>query len=164
MLKIPSTALRASYVVNIIGMIVPYGLAASSWVTIAKGPSMGTMVPFIGPLFFFTLGLYRSYMVIRFITTLSSAPLSGIATLIRAISTFLIYIGAFATLLSWVARPIMNTLMTSRTESGVEFFVVGMYLSTITGAGLIGLVLFEFSRLLTFENIARERHAAQKST
>ena len=57
--------------------------------------------------------------------------------------------------LGWAAGPLMRTLMTSRTESGAEFFLVGMYLSLAAGVGMLGLFSFEFGRLLSFERSTR---------
>jgi hypothetical protein len=51
-----------------------------------------------------------------------------------------------------------TTFMTSRTESGAEFFAVGLYFSLAAGVGILGLLAFEFSRLLAFE---RNLHAAR---
>jgi hypothetical protein len=53
----------------------------------------------------------------------------------------------------------MRAFMKSRTESGAEFFVVGMYLSVAAGIGMLGLLSFEFSRLLAFERSAQRASA-----
>ncbi|MDO9001811.1 MAG: hypothetical protein Q7V20_00010 [Aquabacterium sp.] len=49
--------------------------------------------------------------------------------------------------------------MTTRTESGAEFFVVGLYLSLASGIGMLGLLAFEFSRLLAFERNTQQTTA-----
>jgi len=36
-------------------------------------------------------------------------------------------------------------------ESGVEFFVVGVYIALLAGVGPLGILLFEISRLFGFE-------------
>jgi hypothetical protein len=137
---------------------LPFGLAASGWVALAKGPNLFSAVPFIGPLLLVALGVFRVYLVARYPSTLSSPGVSGIAAVLRALGQAAIYIGVVATVLSWGARPLMRALMTSRTESGAEFFVVGLYLSLVAGIGMLGLLMFEFSRLLAFERLAYERH------
>jgi hypothetical protein len=118
-------------------------------------------VPVVGPLFLLALGGFRVYLVARFPTTLSSPPVSGIAALARILGLIAIYIGVVATLLGWVAQPLMRRFMHSHTESGAEYFVVGLYLSILGGVGFAGLLLFEFSRLLAFERLAYERYAAK---
>lgn len=49
------------------------------------------------------------------------------------------------------SNPLMRALMTSHTESGAEYFVAGMYLSMLGGIGTLGLLCFELSRLVAFE-------------
>ena len=162
MLKNPSVLFRFAYCLVVLGAMLPFGVAASGWVALAKGPSLVGAVPFVGPLLLLALGGFRVYLVARFPTTLSSPPISGVAVLVRVVGLIAIYVGVVATVLSWVARPLMRTFMTSRTESGAEFFVVGLYLSLLAGVGLLGLLMFEFSRLLAFERLARERHARKE--
>ena len=67
----------------------------------------------------------------------------------------MLVLGACVTVLNIVARPLMNLVMTSHTESGAEYFVVGMYLALLGGIATFGLVLFELSRLLSFEKAAK---------
>lgn len=162
MLKNPSVALRLAYCLVVLGAILPFGIAASGWVALAKGPGLLSTVPFVGPLLLLALGGFRVYLVARFPTTLSSPPVSGVAALVRVVGVTAIYVGLVATVLSWVARPLIRTFMTSRTESGAEFFVVGLYLSLVAGIGLLGLLMFEFGRLLAFERLAHERYARKE--
>ncbi len=162
MLKNASVVLRIAYCLVVLGAILPFGIAASGWVSLAKGPNLLGAVPFLGPLLLLALGFFRVYLVARYPTTLSSPPVSGLAALVRVLGQLAIYIGVVATVLSWVARPLMRALMTSRTESGAEYFVVGLYLSLVAGIGLLGLLMFEFSRLLAFERLAYERHASHR--
>lgn len=158
MLKNPSVSLRLAYCLVVLGAILPFGIAASGWVSLAKAPSLLGSVPIVAPLLMLALGGVRVYLVARYPTTLSSPPVSGGAAFVRVAGLVAIYVGVAATVLSWLAGPLMRTFMTTRTESGAEFFVVGLYLSFITGIGLLGLLMFEFSRLLAFERLAFEHH------
>lgn len=105
----------------------------------------------LGPLLFLALGLYRIYSVARTPGTLSTSRVAGFPLLLRRVGTFALYVGAIVAIVGWLAGPLMKLLMTHRTESGAEFFVVGLYLSMSSGIGLLGLVLFELSRLIGFE-------------
>lgn len=162
MLVAPSTAVRVTYCLVVLGAILPVGLAASSWVAMARGPSLLSAIPILGALVVLALGGYRLYLVGRFSTTLSSPPVTGIAKLLRVLGVVAMYVGVIATILSWVGRPLMGALLKSRTESGAEFFAAGLYLALIAGIGLLGLFLFEFSRLLAFERLAHERYGVQR--
>lgn len=162
MLKEPSLALRATYCLVILGAILPFGVAASGWVAMATGPGLLRSIPILGPIFLLAVGGYRIYLVARFRTTLSFPPVSGASSLVRVLGVLGMYVGVAATVLSWIAGPLMRAFMTSRTESGAEFFIVGLYLSLIGGAGLLGIALFEFSRLLAFERLAFEHYSKRK--
>ncbi|HYD63286.1 MAG TPA: hypothetical protein VEC35_23220 [Noviherbaspirillum sp.] len=152
----PSFALKFSYCLVILGTVVPVGLANSGWVALATGATPMGMIPFLGPILLLALGLYRIYLVWRMKGTLDSPPLSGGIAALRAIGVFCIHLGAVITIAAWSAGPLMRLLIKQQTESGAEFFVVGVYLSLVAGIGLLGFLLFEFSRLVAFERHARE--------
>jgi hypothetical protein len=115
------------------------------------------IIPFVGPILFLACGLYRIYLVLRVKVTLNSPAASGTTAWLRAGGALCIYIGAIITVLNWTSGPLMRLFIKQRTESGAEFFVVGLYLSLAAGIGLLGLFLFEFCRLLAFERNAREK-------
>lgn len=156
----PSLILKIAYCLVLLAAILPFGLAKSGWISLATGGAGIGFVPFLGPLVFLGLGLYRIYLVIRVPNVLDSPKATGLATFLRAVGTFFIYIGVLASVLSWVAGPLMRAFMTTRTESGAEFFVVGLYLSLAGGIGMLGLSSFEFSRLLAFERNAQKTGAS----
>jgi hypothetical protein len=60
----PSSALKVAYCLVLLAAILPFGLAKSGWVGLATGSGMG-LVPFLGPLLFLGVGLYRVYLVVR---------------------------------------------------------------------------------------------------
>lgn len=155
----PSFNLKIAYCLVLLAAIAPFGLAQSGWVGLAiSGAGIG-FVPLIGPLVFLCLGLYRIYLVIRVPNVLDSPQATGLAAFLRVAGVFCIYIGVLASVLSWVVGPLMQAFMTTRTESGAEFVVVGLYLSVAGGIGMLGLSSFEFSRLLAFERNAQKTGA-----
>ena len=151
------TSLKWAYCLVLLFAALPLGLAASSWVALARG-GMGASLPFIGVLPMLGLALYRIYLVVRVPDALSSYAPAGFARVLRALGAFALYVGAVVSIVSVVAGPLMRLLMTSRTESGVEYFVVGMYLSMLGGVGTLGLLCYELSRLIAFEQDAPARN------
>jgi len=113
-------------------------------------------VTFLGTLVFLALGLYRVFLVARVSSVLDSQATTGLETLLRALGKFMLYVGALVAVLGWVSGPLMRAFIERRTDSGAEYFVVGMYLAMAGGIGVLGLILFEFSRLLAFERRARQ--------
>jgi hypothetical protein len=148
-----SASLKWVYAIVLLSSIVPFGLASSGWVTMATGGRASmAILPFAGPLILLLVGLYRTYLVAQIPSTLASYPVTGFAGFLRRVGIFAMYVGAVVAILNLVSRPLMKLLITSRTESGAEFFVVGVYLSILGGIGIIGLLIFELSRIVGFEN------------
>jgi hypothetical protein len=155
----PSSILKFAYCLVLLAAILPFGLAKSGWVGLATGGAGMGLIPFLGPLVFLCLGLYRVYLVARVPGVLNSPQATGLSAFLRTAGTFCLYVGVLVSVLSWVAGPLMRAFMKTRTESGAEFFVVGLYLSLAAGIGMLGLLAFEFSRLLAFERSARQASA-----
>ncbi|MBK6323646.1 MAG: hypothetical protein IPF38_16235 [Burkholderiales bacterium] len=150
-----SSSLKWAYILVVLSSVIPIGLAKSGWVGMATGGSVFGGVPFVGPVLFLVMGLYRVVSIVRGTGTLDSHKISGLALVLRKAGIVGIYFGAVVAVLNLVAGPLMKMFMTHKTESGAEFFIVGVYLALAGGLGVLGLVAFEFSRLLGFEATAR---------
>lgn len=149
-----SVPLKWAYCLVLLFAVLPLGLAGSSWVALARG-GIGYSLPLLSVLPMLVLAVYRVYLVVRMPGALSSYPAAGFGRALRALGVFAIYLGAAVSIASLAAGPLMRALMTSHTESGAEYFVVGLYLSLLGGIGTLGLLCYELSRLIAFE-----RHAA----
>jgi hypothetical protein len=154
-----SWPLKCVYSLTILSAVLPIGLTSSGWVsaTLGGGASPLVVLPVLGPLLFLIIGLYRIWTVARLSGTLSSYETSGVSKVLRSIGIVALYVGALVAIANWASRPVMRMLVTTPSESGVEFYVVGVYLALASGIGVLGLVLFELSRLLSFEAEARGR-------
>jgi hypothetical protein len=154
-----SWLLKGVYSLTILSAVLPIGLSASGWVaaTLGGSNSLFGVLPVLGPLVFLLVGLYRIWTVARLSGTLNSYETSGVPKMLRSIGIVALYVGALVAIANWVARPVIRMLVTSPSESGVEFYVVGVYLAVAAGIGTLGLVFFELSRLLSFEAEARGR-------
>lgn len=146
-----SLATRVAYCFVLLGVMVPFGLAASGWVRVTTGGGAMGFVPFFGPLLVLLFGLYRIFVVARSADTLATPPAQGGLAFVRAAGVLLLYLGAVMTILGWFAGPLMRTMLHAHSESGVEFYFVGVVLAFLGQIGLLGLFLFEFSRLRIFE-------------
>lgn len=150
-------SLKWAYCLALLFAVLPLGLAGSSWVALARG-GIGGAMPMLGILPLLVLALYRIYLVARVPDTLSSYPAAGFGRALRALGTFAIYLGAIVSIMSLLASPLVRVLMKSHTESGAEYFVVGLYLSMLGGVGTLGLLCYELSRLVAFEQNAAPSH------
>jgi len=150
-----SWPLRIAYVITLLAAVLPIGLASSGWVAMTTGGSPFAIVPYIGPLLFLLLGVYRVVVVLRLPGTLDSPRATGFAGFLRPVGLSALYFGAVIGLVNLLSRPLTRLIFPRPSDTGVEFYVVGVYLSLLGGVGLLGLVFFELSRLLAFESYAR---------
>ena len=147
-------SLKVAYVIVVLAAVIPIGLASSGWVALATGHG-GAAIPYIGPIMFLVLGIYRVVTVFRNPQALYSYPVKGFANVLRKIGVFALYVGALVGIMNLISRPLMAALITHRSENGIEFFVVGVYLAMLSGIGFLGIITFELSRLLSFEEHSR---------
>jgi hypothetical protein len=147
-------SLKWAYSLTMLAAVFPLSAFVSSWVQLVSGD---WSILFLGTLFFMALGLYRIFLVARVPGTLDSREPRGIASVFRKLGIAGIYAGAVIAVITVLAGPLTRLLVTQRSDSGIEYFVIGIYVVLLGGIGKLGLVLFEFSRLLAFE-----RHAAAK--
>lgn len=102
--------------------------------------------------------IWRAVQVIRDRCRLSSPAMVGVHRLARTLALWLMSLGVLVLILRLLAVPITSAVFGgARTESGAEFFVVGMVLTVFAGLAPVGLLLFEFTRLSAFEQAAREQ-------
>lgn len=156
-LRAPSY-LKWSYVLVVLSAVLPIGLASSGWVALATGgTSLG--VPFFGPVVLLVIGLYRVFLVAKTPGTLDAPEIAGLGNALRKVGIFLLIFGAVIGALNLVSRPLLLAVPSRYTSGAPVFFVVGMYLSMLGGLGLLGLTMFELSRLLGFEQHARKQNS-----
>ena len=153
-----SSLLKLAYALVILSAVLPIGLASSGWVGLANGGRASLGIPYIGPIVMLVIGLYRIFLVAKVPSTLDAPEIAGIGKLFRKTGVFLLFIGAIFGTLNLISRPLMLLIPPHYTSGAPVFFVFGLYLSLLGGLGLLGLTLFEFSRILGFE-----QHAGQQT-
>lgn len=150
--------LKLFYCLTLFSVILPMGLASANWVAMGTGGNLINVISLVGPVLFLGLGLYRIHLVIWMSGTLDSPHVAGVIAMLRTVGIFCIYAGAVIGILNLISRPLVRVLITNPSDNGVEYFVAGVYLALAGGIGALGLLLFEFSRLISFERHARERN------
>jgi hypothetical protein len=152
----PSSVFRVAYCLTLIALLLPFGLAGSSWVRMATGSNFYQALPILGPLLPLVFALYRIYLVIRHADTLDAPSITGVLRWVQVVCSWLIFLGGFLAIASVAAGPVMRLLITNRTESGAEFFVVGLLIAYVGSLNMFGLLGYELTRLVGFE---RQRRA-----
>ena len=110
MKQVASTSLKWIYSIVVLSTVVPLGLASSGWVAMAKGGGAFAGLPYLGPLIFLLLGLYRIYLVARVPGTLASvagAALIGVCALFYGFGLP----GLLAVIAGGVAGSLFDSLM-----------------------------------------------------
>ena len=144
-----SITLRWLYCLAVLSVVLPFGM--SGWVAATLGGSPLQSIPFVGPIVFLVLGVWRIYLVARHPETLESFVYGGALKFIRVVGVIGMAIGVLYLVMRFAYRPIVQSLVKRPSESGVEFYVVGVYLALVGGVAPLGIILFELSRLLGFE-------------
>jgi len=158
----PSSVLKVAYCLVLVAAILPFGLAESGWVGLVIGGTGLGLVPSLGPSAFICLALYRIFLVTRAPRTLDSPRATGIPAVMRALGIFLLYVGSLSAVSMWIVRPLMSVLLNARTDIGAEFYME-FYAYMAGGIGMLGLALFESSRLLAFERHAKQACMASQT-
>ena len=149
-----SLPLRWIYCLAIVSAVFPVGV--SGWVTMTMGPSVLASVPLVSPVLLLALGIFRIYQVVTDRDRLDSVEISGLIRLLRIVGLVAMFIGVLYLVLQLGYRPLVSALVDRRSESGVEFYLAGIYVALLSGTGSLGVVLFEASRILGFEAQAKK--------
>lgn len=151
-----SWKIRTLYCLAVLSAIIPFGM--SGWVAATVGPRPMPMVPYLGPIALLFVGLWRIYLVARYPSSLDSYIFDVGTRALRIVGIIAMVVGVLYLILRFGAGPLMKLLRGGRrTESGVEFYVVGVYLTFISGVGPLGILLFEASRIFGFERNYRQQ-------
>lgn len=149
--------LKLAYAVVVLSVVLPMGLASSGWVALATGgTSLG--LPYLGPIALLVIGLYRVFLVVKVPGTLDAFEIVGFGKVFRKIGMVFLVLGAISAVLNLMASLLLLVAPPHFKNNTLFFFFVGMSLSMLGSLGLLGLTMFELSRLLGFEQQARKKN------
>jgi hypothetical protein len=150
-----SLMLRSVYVIALTSVALPS--PTSPWAGLALG---GGAPAILGApmLVLAAIVIWRIFTVVRDPSRLDSPPLIGAALVLQRIAILTMGLGAIVALARWFVVPIVHAVFsTTRSDSGVEYFVVGLWLALIVPLASIGVMLFEATRLAAFERLQRKQ-------
>lgn len=147
-----SWPLRIAYIGSILGVVLPVGLSASGWVglSLGRGGASG-VVAALSSIVLVAVAIWRIWVVAADRSALNAPRATGALSAARILGMFLLYVGTVVFVLNLVGRPLMRALVTRPSENGIEYYVAGLYLAFFAGLGSLGLILFEYSRIRSFE-------------
>lgn len=127
------------------------------WPSFKAGASTGLLVPGAVMACAALVSLWRAVMVVRRPSTLDTpAPLGSIRWL-RRIGIVGMGLGVLALLASFALPWILANTRAIPTEAlGAVGLIAGLLMLILSASAMVGLTLFEFSRLLAFEQALRD--------
>jgi hypothetical protein len=146
-----SRSLKWLYCLTLIAAIFPSGLfGAAGWVGLATGGGLfsGGIVALVILLAIF---IYRIVLVVRSPHTLDAYVTGTRIKLLRYLAIFLMVAGLIGSFAIFFIKPLALGVFGKPGDGGVAFFVMGILIYLISSAGLLGLLMFETSRLFGFE-------------
>lgn len=146
-----SLLLKLVYCLTVLGAALLVGLSSWSGMRMALGANPLGLILALGPLLFTAIALHRIYLVMRRPGTLDTPPVGGAPAALRSLGIAFIYLGALAVVLSIASKPLMNMLGMGSGGAGFALAMVWMWMGLAGGLGLLGVLVFEYSRLLAFE-------------
>ena len=143
--------LRTLYCLALVLTLFPTGLfGASGFVGLAVGGGLlGIGMLFLLPIL--VAIIYRVFLVIRYKDRLDAIHVNGLTKFIRWLGILLMVLGVLGAIAILFSRVIALGIFGQPGEAGIAYFVVGVYAYFVAGLGLPGVMVFEASRLLGFE-------------
>jgi len=146
--------IRLCYAGSLLGILAPFLLGG--WAGLALGAGVNIALFLQGALIT-ALCAWRLALVFTDGAALDTPPKAGALLVARRIGIFFLAVGTLLFVVRLSAGPLIALLSQRSSDSGVELFVVKVLLSVVSGAGILGIALFEFSRLRAFELRNRDR-------
>ncbi len=148
-------ARRSTKVLYLLALVVAtLPFLSSGWVSLTTGRSWAGLLGITSLLI--VVAICRAVTLLRNAALLDAPTATGLSRWVRFAGIWLMGLGVLVAVAQVAAVPITRALFPRPTENGVEFFVVGMWFALLWGGAPTGLLVFEFSRLLSFEHHARE--------
>jgi hypothetical protein len=141
--------LRIIYALALVSVALPMPISAWARLSIASASSWILLGPMLVLLL---IAAWRIVGVIRDPRRLDAPTITGVLESFRTLAIGLLALGAIVYVLRWFAVPIAQLFFQSGSGIGVEYFVVGVWLSMFSLLTPLALLMFEGIRLTALEN------------
>lgn len=145
--KAASWPTRIIYCTALLALVMGQ-LGQGSWVGLATG---GGLLGWAGTAVFSLVAVfvgYRIYLVLRYQASLQARQPHTLGWTFRGLGWAVMLVGALALVAMFLVKPLTLLIFKSAGPNGIAFFVVGLYAAMLSGAGWVGCVLFELSRVM----------------
>lgn len=158
-----SGATKLMYCLTLASLVFPLGM--SGWVRLTVGGGALSFLGLLGKyaivpwLLLALLAAARIWRVMRDPDVLSAYVHSPFQNAMLKVATFLLYVVGFAFVLRQFSSPLAALLMGAH-RGGIGSYAMAVWFSLFAMAGPLALALFEYSRLLGFEYVRRNKGGA----
>lgn len=145
-LRVPGRPIRVLYVLAALGAL-PASCTGSGWVRATLGPSF--LYSVVGLALVAWL-VWRAIRAMRDANAIARPAGSRLANLLCGVAVVAMAVGVAAFFSTFLVRPITLLVFDGkiRSDSGIEFYLVGIVLVLLTSAGWAGVLLYEAGRLV----------------
>ncbi len=158
-----SGATKFMYCLMLASLVFPLGM--SGWVSLTVGGGALSFLGLLGKyaivpwLLLALLAAARIWRVMRDPNVLSAYVYSPFQNALLRVATFLLYVVGVAFVLRLFSSPLAALLLGAH-SGGIGAYAIAVWFSLFAMAGPLALALFEYSRLLGFEYVRRNKGSA----
>lgn len=145
-LRSASLATRLLYCLALFSFLPATLLGASGWIGLSLGRTGRGLAGLFVLLLIAAAVAFRIYQVLRYRRALDAFVSNKIVATLRALCIMVMLIGGLAGLAIFFIRPLALLIFKTPGDSGVAFYVVGMYLVFVAPFGWKGSLAFEVTR------------------
>jgi hypothetical protein len=155
-------SLKWLYCLTLVSAVFPTGLfGAAGWVGLATGGGLLSGGIF-AVVILLAIFIYRIVLVVRNPHMLDAYVTGTRIKLLRNLAIFLMVAGLIGSFAIFFIKQLALGVFGKPGDSGVAFFVMGMLIYLISSVGLLGLLMFEASRLFGFEAQLKDKQPKQQ--
>jgi len=145
-LRSASLATRLLYCVALFSFLPATLLGSSGWVGLTLGRTGRGLAGLFVLLLIATAVAFRIYQVLRYRRSLDAFVSNKFVATLRGLSIAVMLVGGLAGLAIFFIRPLALFIFKTPGDSGVAFYVVGVYLALVAPFGWKGCLAFEVTR------------------
>lgn len=138
---------RLVYAGALLGMLPAAFGAASGWMSLVLGGGAIAALGVTATLVLWALAAFRAYQVLRYPAALAARDPNVLGWLLRGLGWLAMLISAVSAIGLFFIRPLTLFLLRSAGDAGIGYFVVAVALVVLAGAGWLGCLVFEISRV-----------------
>jgi hypothetical protein len=138
---------RIVYAGALLGFLPSALLGSSGWLALVLGGGVFGLFGASATLAVAALATFRAYQVLRYPAALDARPPNPLGWLLRELGWLGMLVSAASALGLFFIKPLALLLFRTPGDAGIAYFMVGLVLVILAGAGWLACLVFEVSRV-----------------